>query len=216
MASKKRKMTAVTARPQFLASVVFVSLLAVIMIQVWEIRFSPRSSTIATVIELTGSNSSASLLNTTVRVVDHFEASTVTEQDRERVQAVCGAGFEGLVDSQEPNQPILQKSVMVLHISDEGVVCLEEGELRNFGAVDIRARDVGRIVAEEDIVHEISIRESEPWVFIAVAMITFLLTLFVGAAFSVWLDRSYRQAEAVGIETDVRQDMADEEAKDKT
>jgi hypothetical protein len=38
----------------------------------------------------------------------------------------------------------------------------------------------------------------------------------VGAAFSVWLDRSYRQAEAVGIETDVRQDMADEEAKDKT
>ncbi len=166
-------------------------------------------------IELTGPNSSASLLNTTARVVDHFEASTITEQDRARVQVECGAEFEGLIESQEPNQPILRKSVMALHISDVGIACLEEGELQNFGAVDIRARDVGRIVAEDDIVHEISIRESEPWIFIAVAMITFLLTLFVGAAFSVWLDRWYRREEAVDIKADVRSGMADIEAVDR-
>jgi hypothetical protein len=180
-------------------------LLVVVAMQVWEIRFSPRSSTIATVVELVGENSSASLLGTEVRAADYLAVSDTTGDDRERVASVCGEDFAGLVEQAEPDQPILRKAVLVLHVSGTGVTCLEEGQTMEFGAVEVTARSVGRTVTEGDVVHEISIRESEPWLFIAVTMLTFVLSLFVGAALGVLLDQSYFRSEERFIETDVRE-----------
>jgi hypothetical protein len=202
-------------RPRFLASVVIASMIVVILIQVWELRFSPRSSTIATIVELVGPNSSASLLGTTVRVEGQFDNATATEKDREAVLAACGPDFPGLTEPTGADGFILRKPVMVLHVSDEGIICLEEGEVRSFGSVDVRARHVGRVVGEDDIVHEVSIRESEPWIAVAVATMTLLLTLFLGAAISVWLDRSYRESTAADIASDVRVGMADAKADDR-
>jgi hypothetical protein len=207
MAAKRETTSGFWLRRGVLAAIVIASLALIVAVQVWEIRFSPRSSTTATVVELVGPDSTAQLLGIEVRAIGNFLPADVTEQDRERIAFQCGSDFDGLVESPPAGMSILRNPIVVLHIAETGDICLEEGESRDFGKIDVTVRSVGRVTANGELVNEVALRESEPWLFIAVTMTTFVLTLFVGAALGVLLDVSYRQSELADLDADVRQAM---------
>jgi hypothetical protein len=207
MAAKRETTSGFWLRRGVLAAIVIASLALIVAVQVWEIRFSPRSSTTATVVELVGPDSTAQLLGIEVRAIGNFLPADVTEQDRERIAFQCGSDFDGLVESPPAGMSILRNPIVVLHIAEMGDICLEEGESRDFGKIDVTVRSVGRVTANGELVNEVALRESEPWLFIAVTMTTFVLTLFVGAALGVLLDVSYRQSELADLDADVRQAM---------
>jgi len=205
MSQHQRTARAFWLRPLGLSLVVAVCLLLIVAVQVWEIRFSPRSSTTATTVELVTADSSATLLGVEVRAIGNFMPAEVTEADRDRIVAQCGSDFDGLRDTPGDGESILRNPVVVLHVAVKGDLCFEEGQDADLGAIDITVRSVGRPAPNGQLVNEISVRDSEPWIFIAVTMCTFVMTLFVGAALGVLLDASYRKSELAALDVDVRE-----------
>ena len=80
MAAKRETTSGFWLRRGVLAAIVIASLALIVAVQVWEIRFSPRSSTTATVVELVGPDSTAQLHGIEVRAIGNFLPADVTSR----------------------------------------------------------------------------------------------------------------------------------------